>query len=219
MWIFLIRLIRGGAIILEFNEKLQQLRGQKSLTQEQLAEQLYVSRTAISKWESGKGYPSIESLKAISKFFSVSIDELLSGEELITLAETENNSNLKEIYDFLIGILDIMVIALIFLPLYGKAEGGYIYSVNLFSFTETTRVNLIIYWGLFTAMIIIGICKLVTIYFNKLLWSDIATKVSIILSIVAIFFFIAAREPYVAASLFLFFMMKIFLLTRQIKIK
>ena len=40
---------------MEFNEKLQQLRTGKNLTQEQLAEQLYVSRTAISKWESGKG--------------------------------------------------------------------------------------------------------------------------------------------------------------------
>lgn len=38
---------------MEFNEKLQQLRTGKNLTQEQLAEQLYVSRTAISKWESG----------------------------------------------------------------------------------------------------------------------------------------------------------------------
>lgn len=82
--------------IMEFNEKLQQLRTGKNLTQEQLAEQLYVSRTAISKWESGKGYPNIESLKCISKFFSVTIDELLSGEELITLAETENRSNLKK---------------------------------------------------------------------------------------------------------------------------
>lgn len=54
---------------MEFNEKLQQLRTGKNLTQEQLAEQLYVSRTAISKWESGKGYPNIESLKCISKFF------------------------------------------------------------------------------------------------------------------------------------------------------
>ena len=80
---------------MEFNEKLQQLRTGKNLTQEQLAEQLYVSRTAISKWESGKGYPNIESLKCISKFFSVTIDELLSGDELITLAETEIRSNLK----------------------------------------------------------------------------------------------------------------------------
>ncbi len=83
---------------MEFNEKLQQLRRNHNLTQEQLAEQLYVSRTAISKWESGRGYPNIESLKCISKLFSVTIDELLSSDELITLAETENRSNLKKIY-------------------------------------------------------------------------------------------------------------------------
>ena len=60
---------------MEFNEKLQGLRKNKGLTQEELAEALYVSRTAISKWESGRGYPSIDSLKDISKFFSVSIDD------------------------------------------------------------------------------------------------------------------------------------------------
>jgi transcriptional regulator with XRE-family HTH domain len=68
---------------MEFHEKLQYLRKQNQWTQEQLAEKLYVSRTAVSKWESGKGYPNIESLKAISKIFAISIDELLSGEELI----------------------------------------------------------------------------------------------------------------------------------------
>lgn len=72
---------------MEFNEKLQHLRKQKHLTQEQLAENLYVSRAAVSKWESGKGYPNIESLKAVSELFSVSIDDLLSGKELLTLAE------------------------------------------------------------------------------------------------------------------------------------
>ena len=41
---------------MEFNEKLQELRKQRGLTQEELAEKLYVSRTAISKWESGRGY-------------------------------------------------------------------------------------------------------------------------------------------------------------------
>ena len=61
---------------MEFNEKLQQLRKRRDLTQEELADQLYVSRTAVSKWESGRGYPNIDSLKAISKYFSVTIDEL-----------------------------------------------------------------------------------------------------------------------------------------------
>ena len=51
---------------MEFNEKLQELRKQRGLTQEELAEFLFVSRTAVSKWESGRGYPSIDSLKEIS---------------------------------------------------------------------------------------------------------------------------------------------------------
>lgn len=72
---------------MEFNRKLQELRKQKGITQEELAEALFVSRTAISKWESGRGYPSIESLKAISRYYSVSIDELLSDDEILTIAE------------------------------------------------------------------------------------------------------------------------------------
>ena len=148
---------------MEFNEKLQQLRTGKNLTQEQLAEQLYVSRTAISKWESGKGYPNIESLKCISKFFSVTIDELLSGEELITLAETENRSNLKKIYSFIYGILDMMAVTFILLPLYGNLVDGYIYSVNLLSFTDTTPIYLAIYWIVFIVLIALGIAKLMCV--------------------------------------------------------
>ena len=77
---------------MEFNEKLQELRKQKGLTQEELAESLYVSRTAISKWESGRGYPNIDSLKALANFFSVTIDELLSGEEVLTIAEEKSKA-------------------------------------------------------------------------------------------------------------------------------
>lgn len=64
-------------VLTEFNEKLQELRRQKGLTQEELANQLFVTRAAVPKWESGRGYPSIDSLKAISKFFSISQDDLL----------------------------------------------------------------------------------------------------------------------------------------------
>ena len=64
---------------MEFHEKLQELRKARGLTQEELAEALYVSRAAVSKWESGRGYPGIDSLKAISKYFSITIDELLSA--------------------------------------------------------------------------------------------------------------------------------------------
>ena len=54
---------------MELHEKLQALRKQKGMTQEELASKLFVSRTAVSKWESGRGYPEIESLKRISAEF------------------------------------------------------------------------------------------------------------------------------------------------------
>ena len=85
--------------MIEFCEKLQDLRKQKGLTQEELAGKLYVSRTAISKWESGRGYPSIDSLKEISKYFSVTIDDLLSGDKLISIAQNENKLNIRKIYN------------------------------------------------------------------------------------------------------------------------
>ena len=57
-----------------FGKKIKKLRTDNGLTQDELAEKIYVTRTAISKWESGRGFPNIESLKAISKYFSVSLD-------------------------------------------------------------------------------------------------------------------------------------------------
>lgn len=128
----------NGDSVMEFNEKLKELRTSRGFTQEELAEALFVSRTAISKWESGRGYPSIDSLKEISGFFSVTIDELLSGEKLLSIAEKENRSNMQNLCRILIGVVDLFYFLLIVLPLYPKSMGQYIASVNLFSYTETT---------------------------------------------------------------------------------
>ena len=73
-----------------FGQKLKKLRNDNALTQEQLAEKIYVTRTAISKWETDNGYPSIDSLKTLSNLFSVSIDELISD------ADIENKKLLDE---------------------------------------------------------------------------------------------------------------------------
>ena len=146
---------------MEFNEKLQELRKQKGITQEELAEALYVSRTAVSKWESGRGYPNIESLKEISKFFSVSIDELLSGEKLLFIAEKENKTNIKNICELLFGAVDLFYILLIFLPLYPDTVNGFIYSVSLLNYTEISEFNKIIYFISFFVLIILGILKLI----------------------------------------------------------
>ena len=66
---------------MEIGQKIKKARIAKGLTQEELAQALYVSRTAISKWESGRGFPNIESLKAIAAFFGVSLEYMLTGED------------------------------------------------------------------------------------------------------------------------------------------
>lgn len=88
---------------MEFAEKLQQLRKQADLTQGQLAEKLYVSRTAVSKWETGNGYPNLDSLKDIAKIFKVSIDELLSNDELIELAGKEAKQTSERMLGIVFG--------------------------------------------------------------------------------------------------------------------
>ena len=192
---------------MEFHSKLQRLRKLQGLTQEQLAEKLYVSRTAVSKWESGKGYPSIESLKQLSRVFGISIDELLSGEELIAAAQEENQSNLRSVYAVLWGMLDVSALACILLPLYGvPAEGG-IRSVSLFSFTAVSGGLIAVYWTLLIALIASGVVKL---------WLTRCGRTgceipSLALSAAAILFFAIFREPYAAPLLFLLFLGKLLL--------
>ena len=66
---------------MNFAEKLKELRKQKGISQEQLAEKIHVSRQAITKWETGIGIPDIENLLAISSLFNESLDSLLSEEK------------------------------------------------------------------------------------------------------------------------------------------
>ena len=109
---------------MEFHEKLQELRKQKGLTQEELAEVLYVSRSAVSKWESGRGYPNIDSLRALAKFFSVTVDELLSGDEVLSLAEEEQREKARHFRTLVFGLLDLGIAALLFLPFFGQNTDG-----------------------------------------------------------------------------------------------
>lgn len=204
---------------MEFGEKLQQLRKQKEWTQEQLAEALFVSRAAISKWESGRGYPNIESLKSISKLFDITIDDLLSGEEVITIAQTENRSNTGKNMSLLYGILDLMALLFICLPCYGQLENGYIYSVSLFHYTDTTKWLWIVYFCILIVMIGIGIIELVLLFLEKEKAMQKASYVSFGVHSMAILMFASSRQPYVTLFLFCFFVLKVIFLIRQAKMK
>lgn len=202
---------------MEFHEKLQELRKSRGLTQEELAEALFVSRTAISKWESGRGYPSIDSLKEISNYFSVSIDDLLSGERLLSIAEKENKSNIQGMCDLLLGIVDLLSFMLIVLPLYSNPVNGYIYSVNLFEYKITTVLNRLVFWILFIALIVIGLIKIVLTRLKVLKGNRILTWCSVVMSIFTILFLAMAGEPYAITVAFLLFIIKGVLIFKYLK--
>lgn len=118
---------------MDFNQKLQQLRNKKGLTQEQLAEKVCVSRVAISKWESGRGYPNLDSLKKLSEIFNVSIDELLSSNELIDMANSQTKNNSRTLRSLIFGIADFLVILLLIIPLFADRFEDKIEIVSLFN--------------------------------------------------------------------------------------
>lgn len=196
---------------MEFNEKLQELRKNRGLTQEELAEALFVSRTAISKWESGRGYPSIDSLKEISAFFAVTIDELLSGEKLISIAEKENKANMQNLCSLLVGFVDIFSFLLIVLPLYPKTMDQYISSVNLFCYIETTAFNRMVYWILFIVLILVGLTEVVLTQLKIAEISKIVQTLSVLLGMSAVLFLALTGETYATALAFLLFVLKVFL--------
>ena len=76
---------------MSFAENLKQLRKEKQLSQEELAEILDVSRQAVSKWEQGVGYPEVEKLLLLSSKLHVSLDSLMATE--ITQAPNTQKQN------------------------------------------------------------------------------------------------------------------------------
>lgn len=200
--------------MMEFNEKLQELRKQKGLTQEELAECLYVSRTAISKWESGRGYPNIESLKAIAKFFSVTIDELLSGEEMLTIAEEDHRQKEMHFRDLVFGLLDCSVAMFLFLPVFGQKSGGMIHGATLLTLSEVQPYLKAAYFAVVIAMIAFGVLTLALQNCQQTLWVQNKNKLSLVFNGAGALLFIVSLQPYAAALLFVFLVIKALLLIK-----
>lgn len=200
---------------MDFNEKLQELRKRKGLTQEELAEALFVSRTAVSKWESGRGYPSIDSLKMIASFFSVSIDELLSGEELVSIAQSDQLQEMRQMRDLVFGLLDCAMALFLFFPLFGQAEDGVIRSVSLLSLTVIPLYIKVPYLTLVSLTVLCGLATLALQGRQVRFWDQIKSGLSLLFSVFGVLVFILTREPYAASLTFLFLLIKGFLLLKH----
>ena len=200
---------------MEFHEKLQELRKNKGLTQEELAESLYISRTAVSKWESGRGMPSIESLKAISKFFAVTLDDLLSGEELLVIAEDDHKQKEMHIRDMIYGLLDCSMVLLFFMPFFGQRIDGTIQGVSLLALTDIQVYLKVLYLAVIFGMIVLGILNLALRNYNSAFWIRNKNTLSLLLNVIGVFLFIISQQPYAAVYIFVFFIIKTLMIIKR----
>ena len=183
---------------MEFCEKLQELRKSRGLTQEELAEKLYVSRTAISKWESGRGFPSIDSVRAISKFFSVSLDELFSDDAILTVAKADSAEKERRTRTLVFGLLDCCTALLLLLPLFGQSRAdGVSVGVSLLSLSVRPYVK--------TVSLVLT--------FAAVLWG--VAFVSALLGACTAVFFMLCRQPYAAVFVFVLLIIKTALLLKR----
>ncbi|MCI7727618.1 MAG: helix-turn-helix domain-containing protein [Clostridiales bacterium] len=199
---------------MDFQDKLKELRKNRGLTQEELAQALFVSRTAISKWESGKGYPNIDSLKAISKYFCVSLDDLLSTDEIITIAEEDGKQKERHLRNLVFGLLDCSIAMFLFLPFFGQRVDGVIQEVSVLMLTEEEIYIKIPYLIIVFSMTVWGILMLALQDCQVSFWLQKKDKISLGLGAVGALLFMISRQPYASAYLFLILVIQALMLIK-----
>lgn len=80
---------------MELGKQIKKYRTDKQLSQEQLAERIFVSRQTISNWENNRNYPDIKSLLLLSEIFEVSLDNLIKG-DLEKMKKQINNEDIRQ---------------------------------------------------------------------------------------------------------------------------
>ena len=197
---------------MELSEKIQKLRKEHNLTQEQFAEQLFVSRTAVSKWETGRGMPNIESLKQIAKLFHITLDELLSTEEIAAIAESENKETIVRFSSYMDGIINLTALLSLLLPLY-KAEGnGFFYSVPIYQLGGWQGI---VFWIAPVIMVLCGIVQMFLIGREKEKINLTISAVGTAVHICAILLLSVSGHPYPTVLLFFLFALKGVLLLKK----
>ena len=170
-----------------FAEKIKKLRNDKSMTQEELAEIVFVSRVAVSKWETGRGYPNIDSLQQIAKVFDVSVDSLLSTADFFEVGRKERAKT--------IGLFNSLSFLLFILPFFRNVEvDGGITSVLVFNVAYSSPIIKLIS---LSAIVISAVTGLVSLCFTKV---HFRTKflLCVISNAVMVLVFCLTLQPYPA---------------------
>lgn len=156
---------------MNFPEKLKELRKAKGITQEELAKAIFVSRTLITKYESGAVYPTKENLEKLALYFGVNISDLVDGNDAVQLAldSLKVTTSINKFINILILALLGIFFFISFLPIFTRAYYGYS--------TGVTPPNKIVEY--------VGILECAIRFGNPVYWVLVATSlINIGLSII-----------------------------------
>lgn len=191
---------------MELHEKLQELRRERGLTQEEVAQALCVSCTAVSEWESGRGAPDLDSRRALAAFYGVSLDELLSDTALPVDGRWRGMA---------FALLDLGATALGVLPLFGEHGGAGTAAVSLLAFTGGAAYVRALGMAVIAALVGVGVGLLAVQRggVDARVWR--LRRASLYLGALAAMLFAAARQPYAAVFALVLLAAKVALLVKR----
>lgn len=99
---------------MELGKQIRKYRNERTLSQEALAEKIYVSRQTVSNWENDKSYPDVNSLVLLSEVFEVSLDQLIKGD--VEIMREEINRTDQKKFERLSNIFTILFLAVLITP-------------------------------------------------------------------------------------------------------
>ena len=197
---------------MEFAKKLKELRKEKGLTQEELVNQLFVSRTLISKYESGAIYPTKENAEKIAQFFNVNLSDLIDSNETISIAlnDQETNSNkIHKVLSFLIIYLSTLINILFFLPIVAYSYYDYSHGLPPIIYQKfTLPIVVTINYGnpiviiTFLSFLCNAVLSLISLKFKKVLIMKIINYILFVVNIFLAFFAIIAAYALVNSKVY-----------------
>ena len=132
---------------MELNEQIKKHRAEMNLSQEELAEKIYVTRQSISNWENGKTYPDIHSLLLLSSLFGISLDQLVKGDieimkEEIKKEEIAKMNRYGKIYTLMLLATAVSAVPLfMWLGVWAFIPWGMIWAISLFFAFKIEKVK------------------------------------------------------------------------------
>lgn len=153
-------------------------------------------------------------MKAISKFFTISLDELLSNDELLIIAEEDSKQKERHHRDLVFGLLDCCIAMFLFLPFFSQRVDGVLQAVSLLALAEKPIYIRIPYLIIVFVLILWGILMLALQNCSSTIWIKYKEKVSISLSVVGALAFIMSMQPYAAMFTFVFLIIKALMLIK-----